>query len=302
MFRILITLITTTFLCQSAVAQWTRNLERDGPPPEPVLEHCETAKDCIRLSDESANEFDDEKTLEYMKNAASMGSSDAQFKLAELYDNGIQSRVQRQLWGAPHPHGDIVGSSGVSYNSYLWYRIAALNNNNMAIEKLNKLTLDKINLRDREVALISVEIGQHFATGKALPKDYEKAINYYYLSIDQGYNRGYEKLAELYEFGHGVEQDLSKAREFYTISVDDRSATIETYLHLTLMLVKGIGGDIDLVNAYKWLYLIDRRWLNYLERDEVELVKDTLLATKEKMTKDQIEEGIERAWEWLTNL
>ena len=50
--------------------------------------------------------------------------------------------------------------------------------------------------------------------------DYKEAVKWYRLAAEQGFAKGQNNLAVMYEKGHGVKQDYKKAAEWYHLAAE----------------------------------------------------------------------------------
>jgi hypothetical protein len=74
-------------------------------------------------------------------------------------------------------------------------------------------------------------------------------------------------VANLYEFGQGVERDLAKSASWRLQAA--RAGDAASMHDYGLMAYRGRGVEVDLIEAYRWLTLADHFGWPSLERDEV---------------------------------
>lgn len=66
------------------------------------------------------------------------------------------------------------------------------------------------------------KLGKIYSDGNSTITDYEKAINYYKLSAEQGNLYAQHNLGVMYYFGQGVPKNLSIAKEWFKKSCDQK--------------------------------------------------------------------------------
>ena len=63
-------------------------------------------------------------------------------------------------------------------------------------------------------------LGISYKYGDAVEKNLNKAIEYFKLAADQGYDVAQNNLGVAYEYGSGVKKDLKQAVKYYQLSAD----------------------------------------------------------------------------------
>src|SRR5664279_4170158 len=94
-------------------------------------------------------------------------------------------------------------------------------------------------------------IGDMFADGRGVEKDYAEAAMWYRLAADQGNGYAKTKLGELYDKGLGVPQDLAEAVRQYRPEAERGGPAAQFYLGASYRDGRG-GLSRDPIEAYKW--------------------------------------------------
>ncbi len=68
-------------------------------------------------------------------------------------------------------------------------------------------------------------IGNIYYNNKGVPRDYAKAVDYYWEAADKGYVLAWTFLGNAYGYGNGVEKNLEKAIECYVYGIREGSGT-----------------------------------------------------------------------------
>ena len=97
-------------------------------------------------------------------------------------------------------------------------------------------------------------IGQAFLLGSGVPKNYEKAVEWYTRAAESGNKEAQNELGFMYTVGKGVEQDAEKGAEFF-IKAAYNGLAVAQY-NVGIMYYTGNGfKDSDLQKSYAWLNL-----------------------------------------------
>lgn len=163
------------------------------------------------------------KAFEYYKELAEKGNVEAQFNLAEFYEEG---------WGdLPDPAEAVK-----------WYQKAADQGDARAVWYMASYLYEK---GDYSEALKyykkAAEMGDKYALccigdmhrdGEGINEDYDVARGFYEEAAKQGDAHGFGRLGDLYESGIGVKIDYKKALEYYQQAVklggkDDYAVDVE---------------------------------------------------------------------------
>lgn len=309
MYKIILTIfMTITLTFQSTHAQWVRDFKLDGPPSKTVIEECKDAKHCIRKAEENLVSKDYQKAIIYMETAANMGSAEAQYRLAELIENNIYRDIARQILGDPIPYASHPPSDEYLIDAYFWYKISDLNNHgpakNILVPMWDKIkTSSSVRRRGRNEeetkrlmqiinAEVSAKIGAKYLTGGALPNDYDQALRYFKIGITYDIPIAGVGMAKLYELGKPVARDLVKARELYSKYIEyiEMQSDIDAdyYYRYAQMLENGLGGPVDMIGAYTWMFLAATCGFedaeNYIDILEEKLTQPELKEAKNILT------------------
>jgi len=98
-----------------------------------------------------------------------------------------------------------------------------------------------------------LNLGYMYLNGLGVDKDYDKALEYCTLSASAGVSTSQNQLGYMYQKGLGVKQDYNKAIEYYTIAAEQRNPA--TCNNLGLMYENGLGVKQDYNKAIE-LYTI----------------------------------------------
>ena len=112
-----------------------------------------------------------------------------------------------------------------------------------ALEKLRPLALGGN-------TLAQTVMGQIYATGEGVTRDYVSAAKWYRMAAERGSSVGQSRLAGMYRSGKGVQQDLKEAAKWYTRAAEQGET--EAMISLGLMFQHGDGVPKDHVKAEKW--------------------------------------------------
>jgi TPR repeat protein len=160
------------------------------------------------------------------RQAAELGLSEAQYRLALLYDEGRgvpQSFEEAARWDRlaaeqNHPYAQAALSyrynagEGVQQDlaeSFAWCKRAAENNLAWAQRNLGLMYRKGEGDADAQQELATL----HF-TGRSLPRDIEAAALWFTRAAEQGHAAAQFHLAHLYDTGQGVPQDYVQARQW----------------------------------------------------------------------------------------
>ena len=155
------------------------------------------------------------KAKAYLELAAKYGSTEAKYKLAELYAHGLGGFVKDSLQAA------------------FWVQQAALDGHLLAQSML----------------------GQLYMRGEGIEKDYAHALQYLQPAAEQGQSAAISALGEMYENGWGVTENIERAVQLYRQAIEiDQNAEACYHLGKLYARGKGsiIIREVDL--AKKWLY------------------------------------------------
>lgn len=97
-------------------------------------------------------------------------------------------------------------------------------------------------------------IGQAFLLGSGVPRNYEKAVEWYSLAAANGNREAQNELGFLYAVGKGVERDPEKSAEYF-LQAAFKGLPIAQY-NIGILYYTGNGfKDSDLQRSYAWFNL-----------------------------------------------
>lgn len=100
-------------------------------------------------------------------------------------------------------------------------------------------------------------LGELYVSGRGVPKDYQKAMQWYRRAAAQGHARAQLNLGVLYQKGVSIRYGYTEAIRMYRAAAeqDDDAAQF----NLGMMYVRGHGILQDFVQGYKWFRLSARQ-------------------------------------------
>ena len=104
-----------------------------------------------------------------------------------------------------------------------------------------------------------VEIASRYAKGTGVPKDLNKAAEWYQRAASQGHAPGQYRLAALYERGQGVKKDIGKARTWYRRAAE--LGNIRAMHNLAVLYTRNEGRGPDYMSARNWFHEAARHGL-----------------------------------------
>ena len=131
-----------------------------------------------------------------------------------------------------------------------------------------------------------------YAHGHGVPKDYEKARQWYERAAAQGDMTAQYNLGLLYADGVGVPQDYKKARQLWEQAAAQGDAKAQN--NLGSMYENGEGVPQDYVLAYMWYSLAVEHWTDNPQK----FAADNRVRVAGRMTPAQIAEAQTLAREW----
>lgn len=196
-----------------------------------------------------ANKFDvyDQKAIaiSLYKEAAHLGSDDAQVILGELYDSGANGLIQNSNIAFK-----LYQQSAQSNNLEATYRLGVWFGENKDpasrdyLKAKNYLEL----AADRGHANAFANLGYMYESGRGVKKNNEVALNYYKKAVKKNSAMGLNNLANFYFYGTVVDQNIAKAIELYKRAAelnDDRAM-----VNLGKIYRDGIGVPVDFSKAF----------------------------------------------------
>lgn len=188
-------------------------------------------------------EEDDAQAVYWFEKAASEGSADAMFRMAEIFYYGgdsVEHDSAKAL--ALYENAVELGSAGASARLASLYRDGAA-----GLEKNPEKALELFTYAaESGVEWSFGALGDMYYKGLGTEKDYEKAVEWYRKGAEVNFAESLEKLGRMYYFGYGVERDYEKAAECLS-GLSDRY-TEASYL-MGLMYRDGHGVEKDVEQA-----------------------------------------------------
>ncbi len=189
---------------------------------------------------------DYDKALEYFEKGAEFGDHYSMFEIGNMYllgyatgksdyDTALEWFTKSAKLGnefAMYDMGLILEGKGDYKNAYKSYLMAAANNYDDAMTSIAYMYLN---------SMLSEE------------PDYESALKWLNKAAELGNDYAMEKLGEMYYEGEGVEQDFSKAADYYEMLAEKGSATAFEYYVLGFLYHHALGRDKDINKAVEYL-------------------------------------------------
>jgi TPR repeat protein len=103
-----------------------------------------------------------------------------------------------------------------------------------------------------------VLVGEAYAAGKGVPRDYKLAADWYHKAADKGDIAGEMHLATLYRDGGGkaITRDMAQAAEWYRKAAEQGDVTAQGILGTLYSMGQGV--PLSYPDAYYWLDLAAR--------------------------------------------
>ena len=169
----------------------------------------------------------------YYKAAANLGNTDAMVSIARTYEKDYESFKEKMIFYNPeyyYKHLEELKNQILNY-----YKKAAINLNEEAIEKMAKIYYDGVISNNQEI----------------IKSDKKEAFKWFQLLAECNNKKGNKWLAYMYYNGIGVEKDYNKAFEQYQILAQD--GDIDAQEMLAAMYENGKGTQQDYAEAYRIL-------------------------------------------------
>jgi len=111
-------------------------------------------------------------------------------------------------------------------------------------------------VKDKKNGSVWNIIGYMYSNGIEVEQNYSKALEYYHLSAAQNNSNAQNNIGHMYHYGKGVEQNYSKALEYYLLSAL-RSEQNNAFAQLNLghMYENGYGVEKDYSKALEYYIL-----------------------------------------------
>lgn len=198
---------------------------------------------------------DIERAMEWYRRSAEQGLEAAQFQLARVYELSAE-------------RSDVTAQTRQSHYSSaaVWYYHAAQKGYGEAAFHLSNL----------------------YRHGRGMPQDLSAAVQWLEFSIKHDYEPAKIEFAHFLETGEGgVEPDPEQALRLFEEAADtgDGKAMFET----ARMYYRGIGAEVDLIQAYKWFSLAVETLESGTESREQAIIARVEIANSLSM--DELEEA-----------
>jgi S1-C subfamily serine protease len=127
-------------------------------------------------------------------------------------------------------------------------------------------------------------LAEQYATGDEVSKDGTKAIDWYQVLADEGFDYGLEKIGQLYLEGDCVRRDFGQALEWFLKAAKKGAASAQN--SVGELYAKGLGVAKDEIEALAWFYLAaskeDSRAIRNQHALEQQLGRDVALAAQQR--------------------
>jgi uncharacterized protein len=149
------------------------------------------------------------EALSYYKALAKNGDTKSIFRIVQIYMKGIQiqrSTSEAKKW--------LEYGKKLKDNQSIYYLGKIYLSKKLGYYDLNKAYNNFAIAANADYAPAQNVIGEFFATGIAVEKDYRKAVFYFEKASKQGFSDAHCNLAFMYANGRGVFQNLGRAHSF----------------------------------------------------------------------------------------
>jgi TPR repeat protein len=132
-------------------------------------------------------------------------------------------------------------------------------------------------------------LGDLYAAGSCVNRDYGEAIKWYRKSAEQGNPDAQFSMGMMYTEGTGVAHDFAKAVEYFGMAAEKRHSKAQ--YALGSLYAAGRGVNRDNVRAYMWIRLSDPKGNEH--------ARDVLTALSRTMSREEVEEAERQAKIWI---
>lgn len=203
--------------------------------------------DSLKKDSDNKNKENIEKFKMYSK-AASKGDANAQFKLAEMYQDGQGVKKDDKMSSKYYAQAAAQGISGAQNNLGVNYKCGyGVSKNYEMACKYFKQAADQGN------SLAQFNLGIMYQDGLGVVKDEKKASEYYTLAAAQGNSGAQTCIGLMYAAGLGVAQNYEIACEYLKQSAKQGSSLGQ--FHLGDMYKNGLGVVKDEKKAFEYFAL-----------------------------------------------
>ena len=157
-----------------------------------------------------------EDILFYYEEAAALGLAAAQYRLAEIYREGLFNTTQSVETAIYWLKKVIFQSVNIQTYNEMYSLYVTSARYQLDLERLMtaQFYLAQI-LAKQGNAEAAFNLANMYVEGRGVVRNTEKAIYWYEKSMEKGYLDAYTKLALIYQEGRGVARDVEKAERLY---------------------------------------------------------------------------------------
>jgi TPR repeat protein len=126
----------------------------------------------------------------------------------------------------------------------------------IALERLNRLDEARVAYRqaaDQGNAVAQNNLGDIYADGRGVARNYAEALKWYHRAADQGSAQAQYGIGVMYSFGFGVSKNYTEALKWYHLAADQGSAQAQN--GIGVMYDLGFGVSENDTEAAKWYRL-----------------------------------------------
>jgi len=204
-------------------------------------------------------------SIEDLKTSAEGGNSNAAYKLGIAYMKGAgvpKDAAQAAEWfskAADQGNADAEAMLGElacpqmsakncnTYQSYIWFYLAAVNGNQSAPMKRDALEIFSTPI---QLAAAQGAIGAAYYFGKGVPQNYAEAVKWWRVAAEEGNAQAQNDLGTAYQNGTGLVKDVAEAVKWYRKAAEQNNANAQYNLGNAYYQSLGIPKDDN--EAMKW--------------------------------------------------
>ena len=205
--------------------------------------HCITWN--IKLGKQKNYKKHSDLVFDELKPLAEQGDAEAQFKLAQCYDEGRTVEKDFTKVVEWYTKAAEQGNVGAQNNLGRCYE------KGKGVEKDQKRAIEWYTKAAEQGALgAQYNLGACYYRGDGVEKDYTKALEWYRKAAEQGDSLALNEIGIIYENGCGVEKDINKAVECYARAAEQGCAIAQNNLGLCYIFGQGVEKDYE--KAIEW--------------------------------------------------
>ena len=180
-----------------------------------------------------------------LKPLAEQGDAEAQFKLAQCYDEGRTVEKDFTKVVEWYTKAAEQGNVGAQNNLGRCYE------KGKGVEKDPKKAIEWYTKAAEQGALgAQYNLGACYYRGDGVEKDYRKALEWYRKAAEQGDSLALNDIGIIYENGCGIEKDINKAVECYARAAEQGCAIAQNNIGLCYTFGQGVEKDYE--KAIEW--------------------------------------------------